>query len=290
MLRVDTILFSNVTTAVQRTANLTGGPVRGLPGGAVVEGLKGTNSFNAEMAEAQKEYHQGRLQSALQRVRQMEMQFNGIAGRWNGTVGSIISSARTGKLSLPVQKLNELKNAQAKMQQLTNPANKTFRDLINALDHAVCAQGHIDHDDAIEKKVVDVDETPLSSVTASNAETPVVSIVESRSDLQPHEAATEEPSPKPELLGRFAGKYLFGPKLRVELDTNRKARVSPKLEEGQFYFLQGAEPPRVVRVREVQRACVVVYDPLSATEQLIDAAELKRLLRTGIWSLLSGGS
>jgi hypothetical protein len=287
MLRVDTILFSNVTTAVQRTANLTGGPVRGLPGGAVVEGLKGTNSFNAEMAEAQKEYHQGRLQSALQRVRQMEMQFNGIAGRWNGTVGSIISSARTGKLSLPVQKLNELKNAQAKMQQLTNPVNKTFRDLINALDHAVCSQGHTDNVEAIEDS--NIHETPSSPVIASDAEAPVASTVESKSDLHTQEAATEEPSPAPELLGQFAGKYLFGTKLRVELDSNRKARLSPKLEEGQFYFLQGTEPPRVVRVREVQRASVLVYDPLSATEQLIDAAELKRLLRSGIWSLLSGG-
>ena len=173
------------------------------------------------------------------------------------------------------------------MQQLRNPVNKTFRHLINALDHAVSAQGHIDNVVAIEDS--NIIEMPSSPAIASDAETPVASRVEPRSDLHTQEATTEEPSPEPELLGHFAGKYLFGPKLRVEFDSNRKARLSPKLEEGRFYFLQGTEPPRVVRVREVQRASVLVYDPLSATEQLIDAAELKRLLRSGIWSLLSGG-
>ncbi|MCM2373132.1 hypothetical protein [Aporhodopirellula aestuarii] len=285
LIRVDPILFSNVSTAIQRTAHLTGGAVRGLPGGNVIEGLKGINSFNSEMAEAQKEFNQGRPQSALQRVRQMEMTFNGIAGRWNSMVGSIITSARQGKTNLSLQKLNEVKNAQAKMQQLTGPVTKTFRDLISALDHAVSNESDESETesgqdrDTHEQKIAD-GQAEEASVAGDEGEI-------SGNESQPSEpAAIQRPqTPDPNLLERFAEKYHYGPKLRIEVDADRKVRIRPKLESGQFYFMEGLEPPSVVRVREVHRQSVVIYDSRASVEVSLDAAEIKRLLDKGIWLL-----
>ncbi|EMI42840.1 hypothetical protein [Rhodopirellula sp. SWK7] len=275
MIRVDSILFSNVSTAIQRTANLTGGAVRGLPGGNVIEGLKGINSFNSELAEAQKEFNQGRAQSSLQRVRQMEMTFNGISGRWNSMVGSIIASARQGKMNLSLQKLNEVKNAQAKMQQLTGPVNKTFRDLISALDHAVSNEGHASDgettsDDDANSPSLGTSEDP-NQTTDENSSTASV--------------PTPPETPDPNLLERFAEKYQYGPKLKIETGADRKARIRPKIESGQFYFMNGIDPPGVVRVREVQRQSIVIYDSRHGAEASIDAAALKRLLDAGIWLL-----
>ncbi|EMI55263.1 hypothetical protein [Rhodopirellula sallentina] len=276
MIRVDPILFSNVSTAIQRTANLTGGAVRGLPNGIVIEGLKGINSFNSEMAEAQKEFNQGRVQSSLQRVRQMEMTFNGIAGRWNSTVGSIVTSARQGKNNLSIQKLNEVKNAQAKMQQLTGPVTKTFRDLITALDHAVSNED--DKSDAQHT----IDSPPQSDAPASNETESESADRQVRVDGA---TAHREETPDPNLLERFAEKYQYGPRLRVEAGADGKARVRPKIESGQFYFMQGIDPPAVVRVRDVQRQSVIVFDSRRSLEVAIDSGELKRLLREGIWLL-----
>src|SRR6056297_2648987 len=143
MLRVDPSLFSNVVTAVQRTGHLPGGAVRGLPGGVSVEGLRGVDSFASEIADAKKEFELGRVHSSLQRVRQLEMQFGSIVGRWNATVSTVVASARQGKQGLSLQKLQEVKNAQAKMRSLTSPATKTFRDLVTALEHYVAAGGHV---------------------------------------------------------------------------------------------------------------------------------------------------
>jgi len=281
MLRVDTILFSNVTTSIQRTANLTGGAVRGLPGGNVIEGLKGINSFQSEMAEAQKEFHQGRLSSALARVRQMEMNFNGIAGRWNGSVGSILSAARSGKMNLSLQKLNEVKNAQAKMQQLTGPVNKTFRDLISALDHAAMSDTSSGPTPAAEERSENEDNANEDSVTKESA------AEESNTDTKDSDASPSPTSdaPDPNLLGDFAGKYVYGAKLRVRKDAAGKARLEPKLEKGGFYFFQGWQSPGVIRIREIHRQNVVVFDPRRGTELSIDPAETKRLIQAGIWRL-----
>ena len=142
MQHVDPSLFSNVVAAVQRTNSLPGGAVRGLPGGMVIEGLQGASAFGSDIAEAKKELELGRVHAALARVRQVEAQFSGMAGRWSGNVSSIISSTQQGKQKLPLQKLNEAKNAQAKMQQLLGPATKAFRDLTSALDQAVASMGH----------------------------------------------------------------------------------------------------------------------------------------------------
>ena len=90
MLRVDTALFSNVVTAVQRTGNLPGGAVRGLPNGVSIEGLKGVDSFAAAVADAKREFELGRIHNAAQQIRQLETQFNSIAGRWNATADAMI--------------------------------------------------------------------------------------------------------------------------------------------------------------------------------------------------------
>ena len=250
VLRVDTALFSNVVTSVQRTANLPGGAVRNLPGGASIEGMKGVESFAAEVADAKKEFELGRLHNALARVRQIEMQFNSIAGRWNAQAGGILASARQGKQAVPAQKLNEVKNAQAKMRQITAPATKSFRDLITALEHAVASQSDAGKDSGGDSKKTDNDSPSLESS-----------------------------------LGKFADKYQLGPKLEIKISAGRKRHISPKLEEGCFYFIQGIQPPTVVRVREIRSKSVLVYDALHGNETLLDSVRLRTLLGQGIWLL-----
>ena len=270
MLHVDPAHFANVINAVQRTGSLTGGAVRGLPGGAVVEGLKGINSFGSDINDAKKEFELGRVRTALERIKQIESQFNGIAGRWNGTVGSLISSARQGRQQLSLQKLNELKNAQTKMQQLTGPASKAFQDLVAALEHAVSIDGRETKGDAT---LADVGEP----TNTDDQDTPAVGSVLD---------ANKETTPDPDLLGRFATDYRYGPKLQLKLNSDEKAKVVPSLEKNKLYFFAGLDPPRVVRLRKLDSKAVLVFDTLHSRDSLIDSRELVELIKKGIWALV----
>ncbi len=271
MLQVDPSLFSNVVLTVQRTARLTGGAVRGLPNGVVIDGLQGVSSFGSDIAEAQKEFELGRVRSALDRVRQIEVQFNGITGRWSSTVGTVISTARQGRQQLPIQKLNEVKNAQAKMQQLTGPASKAFRDLISALEHAVSSEGHAT-DDA------------TGGPTEDNHE--AADIHEEALDEKRQSGGIDDEQPALGLLGVFSQHYGFGAKLRLQKGEDNKNRIVPQLEQDQYYFLAGSDPPQVVCIGKLQRQSVLVHDAGGSNERQIEAPELKALIQQGVWLLV----
>ncbi|MCG8648956.1 MAG: hypothetical protein MI861_03940 [Pirellulales bacterium] len=273
MLRVEPSLFSNVITAVQRTSSLTGGSVVGLPNGVVIEGLKGVNSFGSDVAEAQKEFQLGRVRSALERIKQIESHFNGIASRWTSTVNSVISSAKQGRHQLSIQKLNEVRNAQTKMRQLTGPASKAFQDLVSALEHAVSMEGRSSQDVPEEPQPA-----PVAPVAATT--TPVV-------DQPVPEKTPEEQTPDVNLLGPFATNYHFGDKVKLRKGADNKVRLIPKLEKNKFYFLMGFHPPRVVRIRELNRDSLLVFDTHHSQELLIESHKLKSLLLSGIWALVS---
>jgi hypothetical protein len=277
MLQVDTAHFSNVVSSVQRTGSLAGGAIGGLPNGVVVAGLQGINSFGSDIAEAKREFELGRVRTALERVKQLENQFNGIASRWNATVGSLISSAKQGRQKLSLQKLNELKNAQVRMQQLTGPASKAFQDLVTALEHAVTREGR-ESEEATVETTADESTGQLDAPAAPPTPAPEL----------PVEPSTEPPeqTPDADALGSFAANYRCGPKLQLRRGADNKTRIVPKLEIDKFYFLAGLEPPRVVRVRELQAKAVIVFDPHQARELLIEAQELTRLIKQGIWILV----
>jgi hypothetical protein len=275
MIRVDPSHFSNVIGAVQRTGSLTGGAVRGLPNGVVIGGLKGINSFASGIAEAQKEFQLGRTQATLERIRQIEMQFNGIVGSWDSTVRSLIAAAKQGRQQLPLQKLNEVKNAQARMQQLTGPASKAFRDLVTALEHTVTMEGHesanAQREAAASEPAKQTDVAPDPEKTPATSRPTVV---------------CEDETPDASALGSFAANYRCGPKLRLQRGGDKKARIVPKLERDKFYFVAGLDPPRVIRVKELQKKAVLVFDTLQSTEVMIEARELSGLIKQGIWILL----
>lgn len=278
MIRVDAALFSNVSSAVQRTANLTGGSVSGLPGGVVIGGLQGVTSFSADLVDAHTEFKLGRRRTALERVKQIESQFNGIASRWNGTVNSLISSARTGKQGMSTQKLNEVKSAQAKMVQLTGPATKCFRDLITALEHEVALEGHDSKDED------DVDSANAEHVNAgpTTAVEPVDQDSRSVTPVKP----VEEVEVDADDLGRFADKYSVGPRLAIQKQVDGPARLVPNLEAGRFYFCKGLEPPAVIRVRELERSGVLILDTSRSQERFVDSRTLKTWIKSGTWILI----
>ncbi len=253
MLQIDSSLFSNVILTVQRTSRLAGGAIQGLPGGVVIDGLQGVNSFGSDIAEAQKEFEMGRTQSCLARVKQIEMQFSGISGRWSSTVGNIISTAKQGNQKLSIQKLNEVKNAQTKMQAMTSPAHKAFRDLIMALESAVSVSSHKNDSDPNEGL--------------------------------PQEAPVETPNLR--RLGSFSAKYVFGEKLELKRGVDKKLRVNPGIEKDNFYYLVGLD--RVVGVLEVDRATLQVFDYDESAEREVDSGELKDWIRQGIWLLEENG-
>ena len=278
MITVEPSLFSNIIITVQRTSSLTGGSVTGLPNGIVIEGLKGANSFSSDVAEAQKEFQLGRVRSALDRIRQIETLFNGIVGRWNGQVGQVISSARQGRQQLSIQKLNEVKNAQTKMQQLTGPASKSFQDLASALEHAVSMEGRSPADESADLETEDTKpEDTAKKSTASESQTPHTKTTEL------HAQSVETPDVN--LLGSYMTNYRFGQKLVIKKGSDNVARLDPRLETDKFYFASGFDPPRVFRVRELKRGSVVLYDPLQGGEVLLEGTVLKAQIRQGIWSL-----
>ncbi len=289
MISVEPALFSNIIITVQRTNSLSGGSVSGLPNGVVIEGLKGVSSFGSDISEAQKEFELGRIRSALDRIRQIETQFNGIAGRWTAQVNQIVSSARQGRQQLSIQKLNEVKNAQTKMQQLVGPASKSFQDLVCALEHAVSSEGRESTEDAAEPA------STLTDATTSTTTTPAFEPSDSNQDASTESKAagvqdarhTEElvPTPDADLLGSYMSNYRFGEKLVVKKGADKVSRLVPRLEKNKFYFACGFEPPRVFRVRDIQRGKVILYDTILGEDVLLDSSDLKIQIRLGIWSL-----
>ncbi|MEM9588606.1 MAG: hypothetical protein AAGA03_15095 [Planctomycetota bacterium] len=282
MFPVDPSLFSNVTSAVQRTSSLPGGAVRGLPGGAVLDGLQGVGSFGSDVVEAHTEFKLGRIHSALQRVRQLESQFNGIAGRWHSMANSMVSSAKQGRQQVPLQKLNDIKAAQIKMQQLTGPASKAFRDLVSALEHAVAMSGRSSDPDDEEN---DQEQTSKADDRSPDTQTPSETPVSSSASALV--AASNPDEPDLDLLGQFATNYRFGAKLQIKVGKDKRKRIEPKLEENKFYFVSGFSPPRVIRVREIQPKAVLIFDTHLSGEALLEAPRLMGLILKGIWRLES---
>jgi hypothetical protein len=275
MIQVDASHFSNVIGAVQRTASLTGGAVQGLPNGLVIGGLTGINSFSSGISEAQKEFQRGRIPTSLERIRQIETQFNGIAGRWSSTVLSLIASAKQGRQQISLQKLNEVKNAQTRMQQLAGPASKAFRDLVTALEHAVARQVH-----------EAVDAPRDTAAKEPTEQTDVTSDAEQTSDAAGSTVASEDQTPRASAFGKFAADYRCGAKLQVQRGTDNKARIVPKLETDTCYFVAGLDPPRVIQVKALQKKAILVFDTLQSTEMTIEARELSGLIKQGVWILV----
>ena len=289
MISVEPALFSNIIITVQRTNSLAGGSVSGLPNGVVIEGLKGVSSFGSDISEAQKEYELGRIRSALDRIRQIETQFNGIAGRWTAQVNQVVSSARQGRQQLSIQKLNEVKNAQTKMQQLVGPASKSFQDLVCALEHAVSSEGRETTDDSAEatSKATEPTQTAQSTPTVKSSDGAEDSSIESKAQgiQDPIPTEKEPATPDADLLGSYMSNYRFGERLVVKKGSDNVSRLVPRLEKNKFYFASGFEPPRVFRVREIQRGKVILYDTILAQDVLLDSTELRTQIRLGIWSL-----
>jgi hypothetical protein len=289
MISVEPALFSNIIITVQRTNSLSGGSVSGLPNGVVIEGLKGVSSFGSDISEAQKEYELGRIRSALDRIRQIETQFNGIAGRWTAQVNQVVSSARQGRQQLSIQKLNEVKNAQTKMQQLVGPASKSFQDLVCALEHAVSSEGRESTEDSAESSstvtnaTTTTNSTPALKPSDSDQDSSIESKAEGLQDARRTEAVV--PAPDADLLGSYMSNYRFGEKLVVKKGADKVSRLVPRLEKNKFYFACGFEPPRVFRVRDIQRGKVILYDTILGEDVLLDSSELKIQIRLGIWSL-----
>lgn len=125
--------FSQVVAAVQRTERLPGGEIRGLPSGRAIGGLTGLQQFPVELAEAERDWRQGRFRSAMDRIKQLETRFNAIAARWHSATGSLITSIRQGRELKNLEKLKELKAAEINMQRLIAPAQKGLRDLVASL-------------------------------------------------------------------------------------------------------------------------------------------------------------
>ncbi|KAA5539167.1 hypothetical protein FYK55_24925 [Roseiconus nitratireducens] len=253
MIQLETAHFSNLIGAVQRTASLTGGAVRGLPNDVVVDGLPGVQSFPSSIADAQKEFELGRPGAALERIRQLETSFSSIVSRWNSTVSSIISGAKQGRQAVPAAKLNEVRNAQTRMQTLVGPATKAFRDLLTALEHEITMEG---------RRRLDAGE-----------------------ESSPETAATASDHAVPDLPEPFSDNYQVGPQLRLQRGEDKKIRVTPPFQPGSFYLLIGVDGDRVVRIEKLQKASLAVYDFALGDHTVIDEKPLIEQLKRGIWSV-----
>jgi len=133
----STAQFSQVVAAVQRTERLPGGEIRGLPHGRAIGGLTGLQQFPVELAEAEREWRQGRFRTAMDRVKQLETRFNAIAAQWNAGTSSLITSIRQGRELKNLEKLKHLKAAEINMQRLIAPAQKGLRDLAASISQDV---------------------------------------------------------------------------------------------------------------------------------------------------------
>ncbi|MCD0463723.1 hypothetical protein [Roseiconus lacunae] len=249
MIQLEAAQFSNLTNAVQRTGSLTGGAVRGLPNDVVIDGLPGVQSYPSSIAEAQKEFELGRARTALERVRQLETSFNTVLSQWNGTVNMVISGAKQGHQAISAGKLNEVRNAQTRMQTLVGPAVKAFRDLITALEFEITLEGHQQGDDG-----------------------------ESR------DAGCDGPS-IPSLPAPFDEGYEIQTQLRLEHDDNKKTRVVPQFQTRQFYLFATDDGGRVVRVDELRKSSLHVYDFSLAEHVDLSAKQIVTQIKRGTWEL-----
>lgn len=276
MKRTDLSHFSHVLAGVQRTGSLPGGSIRGLPNGVVIDGLQGFHSFALEIAEAQRDLKLGRVRSALERIKQLEIQFNGIANQWDSSISALIADVRQGKQLKNLEKLKELKAARLRMQQLVSPARKAFQDLVTVLNNDAIAMSRQSPDVSLE--------TPRREhATKSDAlQDPKVTLAEAR----PNKISGDE-TPDADALGSFASNYRCGPKLRLARDANEKLDVASELERGKFYYLAGLEPPRVVRIRELQPKVILVFDTLRLHEATLTTNEFADLIPKGVWVLVS---
>lgn len=257
MIQLDVSHFSNVIGAVQRTSSLTGGAVRGLPGGVVIDGLQGVSSFAASISEAQKEYQLGRTRTSLERIKQLENQFNGLSGSWNSTVMSVISGARQGRQAIPQQKLNEVKNAQTRMQQLMGPVNKSFRDLVTALEHEITMEGY-------------ESERGESESCESESE-----------DSMPK--TRDNQTPPQECLAELSSTHHFGEKLQLARKETGKTHITPAFKPGEIYFFSGNAPQQLQRLSKVNQKSILVQNPSGSDENEIDGGLLLSLIKRGIW-------
>ncbi len=282
MRRTDASHFSHVLSAVQRTTSLPGGEIRGLPNGRSVDGLKGIQPFALELSEAQKEFEQGRLRSALDRVKQLEVQFNVLFSRWEAVVNALLDDIRQSKNIKNLDKLKDLKAAQVRMLQLVIPARKTFQDLMSALDHDAVVIARESSGASSVKASVDHMKRPETAHFGANP-------VDSREDenlLSPGPECSDHVKPDESALGGFASNYECGTKLEHRDDPQAALAVEPAFEQNRFYFLAGAKPPRVIRVRNLQPNGIVVFDTLGSCEALIEKDDLIELLNAGIWLLV----
>ncbi|MCC9603424.1 hypothetical protein LOC67_22985 [Stieleria sp. JC731] len=247
MIQLEAAHFSNLIAAVQRTGSLPGGAVRGLPNEVVIDGLPGVGSYPSSVAEAQKEFELGRSRTALERVRQLETSFSTTVGQWNGTVNMVISGAKQGRQAVPAAKLNEVRNAQTRMQGLINPAIKAFRDLVTALEFEITLEGHQQNDG--ERPVID-----------------------SASDI-------------PKLPGTFAKGYRIEAKLDLHRGSDNKVRVDPQFQPGRFYLLAGDDESRVIRVDELSSNSISVYDFTLEDLATIQGKPLLEQIKRGVWLL-----
>ncbi|MCA9140805.1 MAG: hypothetical protein KDB00_28730, partial [Planctomycetales bacterium] len=259
MIQLEAAHFSNLIGAIQRTGSLTGGAIRGLPNGVVIGGLVGVGSFASSLSDAQKEFRLGRPHTSLERVRQLENEFNGIAGRWNSTVQSVISNAKQGRQGIPLQRLNDVKNAQTRMQQLTGPVIKAFRDLVTALEHEIAMAGR----EGLEENAAN------ESIAGSGFD--------------------HADAPLPELPDPFAADFCIGSRLRLQRVGEKKIHVVPQIEPQSHYYAAGFDPPRVIRVDNVQKAAIDVFDTHESTHITIDGRKLSELIKAGIWVLAPNG-
>ena len=255
MIQLEAAHFSNLIGAVQRTGSLTGGAVRGLPNDVVIDGLAGVQSFASSIADAQKEFMLGRSHSALERIRQLDTQFGSIVSQWNSTVQQVISGAKQGRQAVPAAKLNEVRNAQTRMQTLIGPATKAFRDLITALEYEITMEGR--------RSTEQGDEPPDVASDSSDGQT-----------------AETPPLPEP-----FDKRYEIGPRLVLERGANNKTHVVPAFQPQSFYLLAGDEGARVIRLDELQKASLSAYDFAASDNVFIEGNALVNQLQRGIWLL-----
>jgi hypothetical protein len=205
----------------------------------------------------------------------LEVKFNGIAGRWNSSVGAMISDIRQGKQLKNLEKLKELKAAQIRMQQLILPARKAIQDLIAVLDHDAVNMYH---------NVSDWPSHRSSEMTKNDAE--AGNGTDSSSEADPL-ATGRERTPGQLALRAFAANYRYGSKLQLTRAGNAKARVVPAFQPGSFYMVGGWDPPRVVRIREMMPDCILVFDTFRAREAIIATDQLTGLIEQGIWVLVA---
>ena len=300
VLQVDPSLFTNAAGAIMRSSSLTGGAIGGLPGGVTVAGLQGVSSMGSDIAEAQKEFELGRPHTALQRARQIDSMYSAVAGRWTATVAGLVGASRRGDRGMSAQKMNELKSAQVKMQQLIGPAQKAMRDLITALEHHITNAETTDAEttDAETSKNKDGDDDKSGDDVATPSPTPNPSASSAANDDSPSGVKDDSPSgeaatsddqglPDADLLGNFAANYRFGERLTIRKSPRGKLTVTPSIDPDRFYFLAGGDPPRVVRIRERSRSSVVAYDTHRGRDVTMNSDELKRHIKSGLWQLIA---